>query len=86
MTDIIEHAEDLRQRYFLPEPYRITWDNLLIELKAARAEHKPSERDEYLSGLVEKLRGLAIDLNTIAYNMNKMTLDLSAEFPPIPGE
>jgi hypothetical protein len=45
-----------------------------------------TDRDEYISGLVEKLRGLVIDLNTVAYNMNKVTLDLAAVFPPIPGE
>jgi hypothetical protein len=59
---------------------------LVTELKAARAQHKPTEHDEYISGLVETLSGLAIDLSTIAIKVNKATLDLAAEFPPIPGE
>jgi hypothetical protein len=44
------------------------------------------ERDEYVSKLIEALRSVAIDLNTVAAKLNTLSQDLAAVSPPIPGE
>jgi hypothetical protein len=45
-----------------------------------------NERDEYVSKLIERLRGIAISFNTLAQQLNSLSLTLEESFPPIPGE
>jgi hypothetical protein len=45
-----------------------------------------TERDEHVANLVETIRALAIDLNTMALRFNLLTQELSALLRPLPGE
>lgn len=45
-----------------------------------------TEEREYVAGLVEKLSAISIDLNTVAGELRTVAADLTATFPPVPGE
>lgn len=44
------------------------------------------EEEEYTARLVEKLAATAIDLNTIAVQLNSLATCLTIAHPAIPGE
>jgi hypothetical protein len=80
MSDIIERTEAALRADCAGRRDLVL--ELLDALKAERARN--TDRDAYTSELVEKIRGLSIDLNTAAYHLNARSQDLSAVFPPIP--
>lgn len=62
------------------------WSNDPAAPKPAGMVEVSADRELYVAGLVEKLFAVAIDFNTLAARLYTMATDLTAAFPPIPGE